>query len=253
MIKRLATLITLLTLSVIAQTPTRLTFDVASIRPSTEETRNGMIKATPGGTGYTAHNINVKTMISLMYKIPARQIKGGPDWLDSDRFDVEARADKPYNLDDLHTMYQNLLVDRFNLKFHKETREGNVYALLQDTPGSKMRLNESPQNFNIPITYAQDGTAVGLRVPMSYLAWWLGQQLQNQERPVIDLTTLDKNYDFTLSFAPVLPPGVDTDKSPSDKPSLFEALKQQLGLKLVQQRGPVDYYIIDHLDRPSDN
>jgi uncharacterized protein (TIGR03435 family) len=254
MLKRAAILLlTLLPLSTAAQYPTRLTYDVASIRPSTDESRSGSIKATPGGTGYTAHNINVRTMISLMYKIPARQIKGGPDWLDSDRYDVEARADKPYNLDDLHIMYQNLLADRFNLKFHKETREGNVYALEQDTPGSKMKLNESAQDFHIPITYAPDGAAVGVRVPMSYLAWWLGQQIQSQERPVIDLTTLDKYYDFTLAFAPVLPPGVDTEKSPSDKPSLFDALKQQLGLKLVQQRGPIDYYIIDHIDRPSDN
>src|SRR5580693_5885699 len=127
MLKRAAILLlTLLPLSTAAQYPTRLTYDVASIRPSTDESRSGSIKATPGGTGYTAHNINVRTMISLMYKIPARQIKGGPDWLDSDRYDVEARADKPYNLDDLHIMYQNLLADRFNLKFHKETREGNV-------------------------------------------------------------------------------------------------------------------------------
>jgi uncharacterized protein (TIGR03435 family) len=251
MIKRLACLITLLTLSATAQT--RLTYDVASIRLTSEQSRNGYIKATPGGTGYTAHNISVRLMISLMYQIPLRQVKGGPDWLDSDRYDVEARADKPYTLDDLHIMYQNLLADRFNLKFHKETREGNVYALQQDTPGSKMKLNESAQDFHIPITYAPDGTAVGVRVPMSYLAWWLGQQIQNQERPVINLTSLDKYYDFTLSFAPVLPPGTETEKPPSDKPSVFDALKEQLGLKLVQQRGPIDYYVIDHIDRPSDN
>lgn len=262
MIKRISCLLItaialLTTASAPAQTPTtRLTFDVASIRPSSDESLNGFIKATPGGAGYTAHNINVKIMISLMYKIPMRQIKGGPDWLRSDRYDIEARADKPYSLDDLHTMYQNLLADRFNLKFHKETTEGPVYALTLDTPGSKMKVNDNPQDFNIPVTYAADGSAVGVRVPMSYLAWWLGQQLQNDARPVVDMTGLDKNYDFTLTFMPVLPPDVQRETLPPElqnRPSIFDAVKQQLGLKLTAQRGPVEYYVIDHIDRPSDN
>ncbi len=262
MIKRICSLLIaaitiLLTAPAHAQNPpSRLTFDVASIKLANDETRNGMIKATPGGHGYTAHNINVRTMISLMYKIPARQIKGGPDWLDSDRYDVEARADKPYNLDDLHTMYQNLLTDRFNLKFHKETKEGPVYALTLDTPGSKMKVDDSPQDFKIPITFSADGSAVGVRVPISYLAWWLGQQLQNDARPVVDMTGLDKNYDFTLTFMPVLPPDVQKETLPTElqnRPSIFEAVKQQLGLKLTAQKGPVEYYVIDHIDRPSDN
>jgi len=98
--------------------PTRLTFDVATIRPSKQTDRNGGIKALPGGNGYTAQNIPVKLMISLMYKVPMRQITGGPDWLAGDRYNVEAKTDGSYNIDELHTMYQNLLADRFNLKFH---------------------------------------------------------------------------------------------------------------------------------------
>jgi uncharacterized protein (TIGR03435 family) len=91
---------------------------------------------------------------------------------------------------------------------------------------------------------------------MSYLAWFLGQQLQSTNRPVIDLTGLNKNYDFTLSYLPELPPDFSKENlSPEirDRPSLFDAVKQQLGLKLVAQRGPIDYYVIDHIDRPSDN
>ncbi len=164
--------------------PSRLTFDVAAIRLSNDATLNGEIKAMPAGQGYFAHNIPVKLMISLMYKVPMRQIQGGPDWLNSDRYNVEARADHPNNLDDLHAMYQNLLADRFNLKFHKETKEGPIYALMIDTPGSKMKVNDSPQDFNIPITYSPDGSSIGKRVPMSYLCWWLGQQMQNNGRPV---------------------------------------------------------------------
>ncbi len=91
---------------------------------------------------------------------------------------------------------------------------------------------------------------------MPYLCWWLGSQLQHDERPVIDQTGLSGYYDFTLSFAPELPPGVDPDKLPpefADRPSLIEAVREQLGLKLTPQRGPVPYYVIDHVEKPSAN
>jgi uncharacterized protein (TIGR03435 family) len=153
-------------------------------------------------------------------------------------------------------MFQNLLADRFNLKFHKETREGPVYALMLDKSGSKMKINESDQDFKIPITPGPDNVFVGRRVPMQYLCWFLGQQLQTEERPVIDRTGLDKNYDFTLSFAPELPLNVPKENLPPgllDRPSIFDALKDQLGLKLQAQKGPVEYYVIDHLEKPSGN
>ncbi len=136
--------------------PARLTFEVASIRPSTANDLNGGIKALPGGQEYTSRNIPIKLIISLMYKVPMRQIEGGPEWLANDRYDIEAKADQSYNIDDLHVMFQNLLADRFKLKFHKEVREGNVYALTIDKPGSKMKVNESAQDFKIPINFQSD-------------------------------------------------------------------------------------------------
>lgn len=236
-----------------AQQPhTRLTFDLAAIHRSNAADRNGAIKGLPQGHGYMAQNIPVKLMISLMYKIPMRQIKGGPDWISEDRYDVQARVDGSYSLDDLHTMYQNLLADRFNLKFHIETKDGPVYALTVDTPGSKMTPDNKPQDYSIPITYAADGSATGRRVSMSYLSWWLGQHVESDERPVIDHTGLTGNYDFTLNFAPVRAPGAE-NPAVQNLPSIFDALKQQLGLKLHAERGPVEYLVIDHIDRPSDN
>jgi uncharacterized protein (TIGR03435 family) len=234
----------------------RLNFEVVSIRPSKPDSPGGGIKPLPGGNGYTAQNIPVKLMFSLMYKVPMRQIAGGPDWLNTDRYDIEARADRAYSVDDLHIMFQNLLADRFNLKFHKETKEGNVYALTLDKSGLKMKPNLSEQDFNIPITPGGNNVFVGKRVPMPYLCWFLGQQLQRDERPVVDLTGLDKNYDFTLSFAPVLPPDVSREDLPQelrDRPSIFDAVTEQLGLKLQAQRGPVEHYVIDHVEKPSEN
>jgi uncharacterized protein (TIGR03435 family) len=178
-----------------------------------------------------------------MYRIPLRQITGGPDWFSTDLYDIDAKGDHSYSLDDLHTMFQNLLADEFKLTFHKEIKEGNVYALTIDKSGLKMKVNETDQKFDIPITRSQNGIANGVRVPMQYLCWWLGQNLQQDERPVVDMTGLTKNYDFTLSFLPPLPPNFNTENIPPEilnRPSIFDALKQQLGLKLEPQKGPVD-------------
>jgi uncharacterized protein (TIGR03435 family) len=235
--------------------PVRLTFEVASIKPSKPGQRGGGIKPLPGGQEYTAKSVPVKLIISLMYKVPLRQITGGPGWLDSDLYDIEAKADHSYNIDDLHTMFQNLLADEFKLVFHKEIKEGPVYALMVDKTGSKMRVNESPQNFDIPIM-GPPGSVTGTRVPMQYFCWWLGQALQRDERPVIDKTGLDKNYDFTLEFTPELPPDFPKENLPAgflDHPSIFDALRQKLGLKLEAQKGPVEYYVIDHVERPAEN
>ena len=91
---------------------------------------------------------------------------------------------------------------------------------------------------------------------MSYLCWFLGQTLQNDARPVVNLTGLDGNYDFKLTFAPVLPPGIPSENLPrdvQDRPSLFDAVKQQLGLTLTPERGPVQYLVIDRVEKPVEN
>jgi uncharacterized protein (TIGR03435 family) len=92
---------------------------------------------------------------------------------------------------------------------------------------------------------------------MSYLCFWLGIQLQNDARPVVDETGLTKVYDFKLSFMPtLLPPGDTAESLPPEArnlPSLFDAVKEQLGLKLERDTGPIPYYVIDGVERPSEN
>jgi uncharacterized protein (TIGR03435 family) len=237
--------------------PMRLTFEVASIKPS-QSNPNAVygIKPLPGGSGYTAQNVPFKLMMALMYKVPMRQILGGPDWINTDRWDVEARAEQPASVDDLHVMFQNLLADRFNLRFHKETKEGPVYALTVDKPPLKMKADGTGQALGIPIVPAAGGGFAGTRVPMPYLTWWLSQQLQNDGRPVVDETGLSESYDFTIQFAPQLPPNVSRDMLPPEMqslPSIFDAVKQQLGLKLEAARGPIEYYVIDNVEKPSAN
>jgi len=234
----------------------RLEFEVASIRQAKPDQRGGGIKAAANGAGYTAQAVPVKLMIALMYRIPVRQIKGGPGWLDSDLYNVEAKADKQYNLDDLHTMYQNMLIDRFKLKFHIETKEANAYVLTVDKGGLKMKVNDKPQDFEIPIKFSGIGVMNGIRVPVPYFCWNLGQLMQDDERPVVDMTGLTGYYDFTLTYLPRNLPEELRANLPQDvldRPSIFEALRDQLGLKLTAQKGPVQYFVIDSVERPSEN
>lgn len=235
--------------------PTRLTFEVASIKPTKPGTRGGGIKPLPGGQEYIAQNVPVKLMTALMYWVTFRQIIGGPAWFNTDPYDIDAKADRSYNIDDLHAMFQNLLADDFKLKFHKEVKEGPVYALVVDKPGLKMKVNESEQDFKIPITPGANGINIGTRVPMRYLAWWLSGVLDGDGRPVIDRTGLTGNYDFTLAFAPPQPPSAPGESSSVEpnRPNIFDALKQQLGLRLEARRGPVEFYVIDHVEKPAEN
>lgn len=236
--------------------PRRLTFDVAAIHPAQPGSDKGLIKPLPGGNGYTVQNISVKTMMSVIFRIPARQITGGPDWFSTATFNIDAKTDGTYSIDDLHTMLKNLLADRFGLKFHTEKKEGPVYALVVDKSGMKMTPDGSAGGLEIPIVRQTPSKWVGTKVPMEYLCWFIGQQMRNDPRPVIDKTGLTQVYSFTLSFAPELPPGLtreDLLPELQDMPTIFDAVHEQLGLKLEPAKGLVDNYVIDKVNQPSAN
>lgn len=236
--------------------PTRLLYDVASVRPSQPGAIEGEVDPVPGGIGYNAERISIKDTLSVMYRIPRRQIVGGPDWLSTDKFDIEARADHSYSIDDLHLMFQNLLADRFNLKVHKQIKVGPVYVLTVAKSGLKMTPVDAGKDHHNPITTSGDNVTTGDRVPLNYLCFWLGQNLQNDQRPVVDRTGLIGTYNFTLTFRPQLPPDASAEGlSPEiqNLPSIFDAMKAQLGLELVPQKGPAEFLVIDHVEKPSQN
>jgi uncharacterized protein (TIGR03435 family) len=234
----------------------RLKFDVAAIHRSKSGARGGWIKPPPNGTGYMVENMTVKSMMTAIYRIPPGRIHGDPDWFSTSAFDLEAKADRAYGLDDLHTMFKNLLADRFGLKFHIETKPGPVYELMVDNSGVKMKADGDAGNLNIPIIPSGPAGFIGTKVPIAYLCWFLGQQMQSDPRPVIDKTGLTQAYDFTLDFLPELPPGVSIDALPPEienRPTIQDALQQQLGLRLESAKGPVENYVIDHVNQPSEN
>ena len=237
-------------------TAKRLEFEVASVKPSNPGDNGGGIKPLPGGQTYVARNAPVKVMIKLMFHLNDRQISGAPAWLETDRYDVEAKADGPHTIDELHVMFQNLLIDRFKLQFHKEMRTLPAYELVVDKSGTKLAENTSPEHFDIPIQPTGFGKLQATHCSMSYFSWVLSQRL---DRPVIDQTGLGRFYDFTLEWTPEVPPGLAArpeaaaNLPPTNGPDIFTALREQLGLKLDSYKGPVEVMVIDHVERPSEN
>lgn len=196
-----------------------------------------------------------------MFRLTDDQIAGGPDWMNTELWDVRAKADHPSSVDDLHVMFQNLLIDRFQLKIRHETRTMPAFLLTIDKSGLKMKPNTSTEPFDIPIKGPNQITPptppkfIGTRVPMYYLCWWLSQGglPTGINRPIVDNTGLKGFYDFTLEFAPDLTGrrGPNGETPPTfDGPDIFTALRQQLGLKLDSGKGPVEVFVIDHAERP---
>jgi uncharacterized protein (TIGR03435 family) len=242
--------------------PPDLRFEVASLKPSPPIGRGGFngIRPAAGGQRYEAANCTIKTMIGVAYRVKPEQIVGGPDWLDADRYDMEAKAEKSSNGDELHTMLMNMLVDRLQLKFHRDKKEMRMYALTVGKNGAKLTPHEAANAGEPWIDQAQPKflhmKMKATSVTLDYFAFRLGL---NMDLPVVDLTGLHGDYDFNLEYTRDLPVGFpeggkingeDPDTSGS---TIFEALRQQLGLELKAQRGPVDVIVIDHAEKPTAN
>lgn len=180
----------------------------------------------------------------LAFNLAAWQISGAPDWFDLERYDIAAKPERPGSRDEIYSMVRSLLTDRFRLAMHRETRDLPLYNLVLEKGGPKIAINETggPQHVS-----QQNGHAVFHNVPISRLTPYLSTQVG---RFVVDKTGLTGKYDFILDYVPardsLQPVG------PSG-PSIFDALKERLGMKLEPGRGPVEIFHIDHVERPSEN
>jgi uncharacterized protein (TIGR03435 family) len=258
----------------LAQSPApRLEFDVASVKPNPSGRPGYGIRALPGRL--TANNISLKRLIAMAYSVTDFQIFGSLNWLESERFDVEAKSPGPAELPQLRLMTRSLLEDRFQLKFHREPREMAIYFLVLAKPGIKggPGLVESPAGDCENSLGPQPAPAKGARIeapcgtvnPMpgrifgkrgriSQLADRLSTLLG---RTVVDKTGLQGVYDIELEYTPdpELMSQLPSGQPPPDTsgPSLFTAIENQLGLKLQAGRGPVDSIVIDSAEKPTGN
>lgn len=249
---------TLLGASARAQIPAGLQFEVASLKPSTGTAPGGGIRPAPGGERYEARNCPIKLMIQVAYRVKAEQIVGGPSWLDTERFDMEAKAENSSSIDELHVMLMNMLVDRLHLAFHAEKREMPIYALTVDKGEAKLKPHQAANGGDPWIDQATEKflhiKMAATATTMDYFAFRLSQIM---DRPVVDLTNLRGGYDFNLEFTQDLPPGfppggiVNGEEPDTSGPTVFAAVLQQLGLRLKAQRGPANVIVIDRVERPS--
>jgi uncharacterized protein (TIGR03435 family) len=234
--------------SVSASTPAT-TFDVVSIRPS--DPKNLGMQIRPGKGSFTITGGSLKFIIQNAYDLQDFQIEGAPEWIDSARFDIIAKMDAPSpptstpaekNAEQKLTesRLQSLLADRFQLRVHNGTKEMPAYALVVAKGGPKL----SPSTKNTGYSSRQ-GQLVCSSMSMDNLASVLSGM---ENRIVLDQTKLPGDYAFTLKWTPD-----DTTNANADLPGLFTAIQEQLGLKLIPTKAPVQTLIIDHVEAPSSN
>jgi uncharacterized protein (TIGR03435 family) len=238
--------IALMTLAAGARGQSPTSFEVASIRPAPDN-QNGPtgVNVFDGGR-LRITNAATRFLILDTFRIQKEQIVGGPGWLDTDRFDIEAKTGRPEKItqDQVPPLLENLLAERFHFRFHRETRDLTVNLLDIDKNGPKlkpsadgtatdMRMNQGPGKSQLT------GTGVSMQSLAAYLGLFLG-------RIVVDQSGLKGNYDLTLEWSP-------DQTNDTAAPSLFTALQEQLGLRLHSGRAPVEMIVIDSVEKPSEN
>jgi uncharacterized protein (TIGR03435 family) len=251
------------------------TFVVATIKPSDPNRTDdgGRIGFSPGGS-FDAKSQSLKELIEFVqdlgYYNVEQRIVGGPKWIVSTKFDIEAKCDEEtarafgkmplkQQVRAEQKMVQALLADRFKLRTHHEMRRLAVYALLQEKGGFKIEPSAKAAKEDPGSADGPPGNWTGDGVTMAELASDLSALPEVGGRIVTDKTGLEGRFDFTLKWTPdptmgVMPPGPDSGvKSDSSAPSLLTALREQLGLKLEMTKEPVDVIVIDSIELPTPN
>jgi uncharacterized protein (TIGR03435 family) len=230
-------------------------FEVASIKPSNYQGGPLRVTARVGADGIDFSNVTPRLCIQRAYGVRPYQLIG-PDWINTDRYMIIAKAAGAVPEDQVLMMLRTLLVERFRLASHRESREMPVYALVVSRNGTK--LKEATDEGATQIGPGrEDHETLFERASMEQLAGVVGRSL---DRPVINATGLKGLYNFTLAWAnegrarPNAPAAEGSAVSDSDNvPSIFSALQEQLGLKLEARKAPVEVLVIDHIGRPSEN
>jgi uncharacterized protein (TIGR03435 family) len=225
----------------------------------------GGLRAMDSADEFTATNITLQMLIKDAYRVEDDQISGAPKWLNSEKYDIDAKWDKSI-VDALKELsqdqmilerrriLQDLLADRFKLTLHRETQHLPVYELVVAQNGPKLQDAKPgdtyPDGIKGPdgaaagpgVMRFRGGQLTGQRVPVALLVRELSRELGGSGSIITDKTGLIGNYDFTLQWTP------EESQAP-----MFTAIQEQLGLKLESQNGPGEFLVIDHVEKPSEN
>lgn len=206
-----------------------------------------------------AYGCTLEKLIEEAFSVQPFQVSGGPRWILEERYDIVAKppassesskANPPYPKaspnDEQRRMLQTLLVDRFQLKYRRETKEGPVYLLVKGN--KELKLQDAKNKDDYPWAGSIGGGAIsadglrGINCSMPELAKRLSPYL---EHPVLDRTGLTGSFDFRYEYA--------SGDAPPDTISSILASTQGLGLKLEPAKGPVETFVIDHAEKPAEN
>jgi uncharacterized protein (TIGR03435 family) len=235
-------------------------FDVATIRPvDPKDAGMGMsLQVYPGGR-LTIKQATLKTLIGIAFQLSPWQISNANGWMDRDKFDLEAKPPESlaskfsqnrslYRIEDeqLRQMLQALLIERFQLKFHRETKNGPVYAL--ETSGKTLHMRqrnteEEDGGAGNVVFYVGEGWAF-FNTSMTQLARYASDKIV--DRPVLDHTGLTGSFDFGPNN-----PGTDQDIQDGGYQALFFAFLADAGLKLKPATGQVELFLIESAAQPS--
>lgn len=239
-------------------------FEAASIKVNNRGEDGADFAAQPGGRLHIRNN-PMQNVIRNAYGVgPRFLLVGGPDWIDSDRYDMEARAEGNPGRDQMMSMLQALLEDRLKLQVHGETRDIPIYVLTVAKGGPKLTaytegscVNFDPNNPPPPLAPGQRPLARCGNNNISRGVWTASKVEMGSvtgaisvivRRKVIDQTGLTGAFNIRIE----LPPDPLNTTDPT-APSIFTVLEEQLGLKLESSKGPADVLVIDHIERPSEN
>jgi uncharacterized protein (TIGR03435 family) len=255
-----------------------MTFDVASVRENKKVELNAGYTMSgwfvPHGTTLRALNWQIENLISAAYRVDQSQIVGVPNWPWPTVFVIEAKGDSEADAKlaalteeqqwaEQQHMLQVLLEERFKLKTHWETKEGDVYNLVVAKGGPKLGAEGSmPPSADelkalgdhpvLPLIQKNDGQGADLIAHGCSMGQLVGMLTSQFGRPVIDKTGLMGNHDFVLKYKGRW----DRDRNADDldpMPPMDRALQEELGLKVEAAKGPVKVLVIDHIDKPSEN
>ena len=234
-----------------AQSPVTA-FEVASVRPTDLNKSLFYVPMEAGPGRFSATGFTLDYLIQWSYGLRNFQVSGGPGWIKTERFDIQAKAEAPAGLEQIKEMVQALLADRFQLTLHRESKELSVYALIVGKNGPKLESAKDPvpagSRGRIEIF---QGSLTSRGATMGVLAEALSTML---DRPVVDQTGLSGNYDYKLSYdqSTVRQEVIELGTEPTDGQSMFSAI-QDLGLKLDSQKLPITILVIDSVQHPSEN
>ena len=246
-------------------------FEVASVKPDPEGDRMASQFGSPVGKYISASNVTAKRIIATAYDLQDFQISGGPAWINTDRFDINAKVDDalfeqlqklPQKLHEQQTklMLQSLLADRFKLQITRNTAQLSVLVLEVASGGPKLTdsglKSATPPSGNLEgsvwtsLGLAGQDSIEGKATTVDNFAESLSRVLG---RKVINETGLRGNYNFKIAFVNDAQAASDSDAGDLSGPSIFTVLQQQLGLRLKRGRGPVDTIAIANIERPDRN